>query len=57
LLEELAEDDKFISLKTQKAKQEYALGRYPELGELSQHISKNEISNLNARIEARKMLQ
>lgn len=57
LLEDLAGDDKFISLKTQKAKQEYAVARYPELAELSQHILKDEISNLNARIEARKMLQ
>lgn len=57
LLEDLASDDKFTLLKTQKAKQEYALARYPELAELSQHILKDEISNLNARIEARKMLQ
>lgn len=57
LLEDLSTDDKFISLKTQKAKQEYALVRYPELSELSQHILKDEISNLNARIEARKILQ
>lgn len=57
LLEELTGDDRFISLKTQKAKQEYALARYPELTELSQHNLKDEISNLNARIEAKRMLQ
>jgi hypothetical protein len=57
LLKDLISDHKFISLKTQKAKQEYALVYYPELAELPQHILKDEISNLNARIEARKMLQ
>lgn len=57
LLEELATDDKFIGLKTQKSKQEYAIARYPELSELSMHILKDDISTLNARIEARKMLQ
>lgn len=57
LLENLADDDKFVSLKTQKAKQEYAIVQYPELSELSQFVLKEEISNLNARIEARKMMQ
>ena len=57
LLEELTTDDKFIGLKTQKSKQEYAIARYLELSELSLHILKEDISNLNARIEARKMLQ
>jgi hypothetical protein len=57
LLKELSTDDKFISLKTQKAQQEYAQARFPELSELSQHILRDEISNLNARIQARKMLQ
>lgn len=57
LLEELSTDDKFIGLKTQKSKQEYAVARYPELSQLPVHILKEDISNLNARIEARKMLQ
>lgn len=57
LLEKLTTDDKFASLKTQKVQQEYALALFPELGELPQHLLKEEISNLNARIQARKMLQ
>ena len=57
LLENLITDDKFISLKTQKAKQEYAIAQYPELSELSQFVLKEEISTLNARIEARRMMQ
>ena len=57
LLENFITDNKFISLKTQKAKQEYALAQYPELSELSQFVLKEEISNLNARIEARRMMQ
>jgi hypothetical protein len=57
LLEALITDDKFILLKTQKAKQEYAIAQHPELSELSQFVLKEEISNLNARIEARRMMQ
>jgi len=57
LLENFTDDENFISLKTQKMKQEYAIAQYPELAELSQFTLKEEISNLNARIEARKMLQ
>jgi hypothetical protein len=57
LLENFTNDENFISLKTQKMKQEYAIAQYPELAELSQFTLKEEISNLNARIEARKMLQ
>ena len=57
LLEKLTTDDKFIGLKTQKSKQEYAIVRHPELSELSPPILKEDISNLNARIEAKKMLQ
>jgi hypothetical protein len=56
-LEELADDDKFLSLKTQKAQQEYALARYPELAELSSNVLKDKISNLKARLDAKKMLQ
>lgn len=56
LLEALADDDKFVSLSTQKAKQEYAVARYPELTDLSPQRLKDEISNLNARIQAKKML-
>lgn len=57
LLETLATDAKFVSLSTQKAKQEYALARFPELSELSPLRLKDEISNLNARIQAQKLLQ
>lgn len=57
LLKEFITDDRFESLKTQKAQQEYILLCCPELNELPQHILKDEISNLNARIQAKKMLQ
>lgn len=57
LLENFMADEKFISLKTQKMKQEYAIAQYPELAELTPFVLKEEISNLNARIEARKMIQ
>lgn len=57
LLEELGDDAKFASLPTQKAKQEYALARYPELNEFSPNLLKVEISNLIARIQAKKILQ
>jgi len=56
LLETLPDDDKFVSLSTQKAKTEYVLARYPELINLSPIRLKDEISNLNARIQARKLL-
>lgn len=57
LLEALADDDKFVLLSTQKAKQEYAVARYPELTDLPPQRLKDEISNLNARIQAKKMLR
>lgn len=57
LLETLTTDAKFVLLSTQKAKQEYALAQFPELSELSPLRLKDEISNLNARIQAQKLLQ
>lgn len=56
MLEVLGDDAKFVSLPTQKAKQEYALAIYPELGGLPSFRLKDEISKLNARIQARRML-
>lgn len=56
MLELLGDDAKFISLPTQKAKQEYALALHPELSGLQPLRLKDEISKLNARIQARKML-
>lgn len=56
ILEELSADRQFIALKPQKAQQEYAILKYPELGELSASSLKEEISNLNARLQARKIL-
>ncbi len=56
MLEVLSDDAKFVSLPTQKAKQEYALALYPELSGLPSFRLKDEISKLNARIQARKML-
>lgn len=49
----LLSDKKFLSCRTQIIMREYALEKFPELIELSEHELKQEIQSLAARIEAR----
>lgn len=53
---EFATDEKFINLRTQKAKLEYVLAQIPELKEITPLLLKNKISDVAAVIEARKHL-
>lgn len=53
-LQVLIVDSTFQALKTQKAKQEYVLDRFPDLDELSRPELNEEIRNIIARIEAKK---
>ena len=49
----LLSDKKFLACRTQIIMREYALEKFPELIELSEHELKQEIQSLAARIEAR----